>query len=68
MAARAAGDRPRGQSSSGMWWKFMPNQTAISVGGRNTTAAIEKILVISFCSMLIRPSAASSRKFRLPDT
>ena len=43
----------------------MPYSEATSVGGRNTTAAIEKILMILFCSMLMKPIAASIRKLTL---
>ena len=41
---------------------------AIKVGGRKTTAAIEKILMIVFCSMLIMPKVASRKKFTLEET
>ena len=34
---------------------------ATSVGGRKTTAAIEKILMILFCSRLMNPIVASIR-------
>ena len=37
------------------------------MGGRKTTAATEKILMMPFCSIEIRPSTASSRKLILPD-
>jgi hypothetical protein len=39
---------------------------AISVGGRNITATTEKILMMLFCSRLIRPSTASSMNWTLP--
>ena len=35
---------------------------AIMVGGRNTTAAMEKILMIWFCSILMKPWVESIRK------
>ncbi len=40
---------------------------AISVGGSRATAATEKILMIWFCSRLIRPRVASIRKVTLDD-
>ena len=40
---------------------------ATMVGGRNTTAAHENSFIAAFCSMLISPSEASSRKVRLSD-
>ncbi|MNE81392.1 hypothetical protein D3C80_1780360 [compost metagenome] len=38
------------------------------MGGKNTTDAIEKILMMPFCSMLMMPREASSRNVRLPET
>src|SRR3989338_7026818 len=37
------------------------------VGGRKNTATTEKILIITFCSTLIKPRVASSRKVILSD-
>ena len=48
-----------------MCLKFMPHIPASKVGGMSTTATQEKTFIAAFCSMLMRPSDASSRKVKL---
>ena len=50
------------QSSSGMNLKFMPYKLAIKVGGSKATLATEKILMILFWLMLMKPTVASIKK------
>ncbi len=52
---------PYFQASSGMWVKFIPKVDAIRVGGRKITDTTEKILMMPFCSIPIRPSVASNK-------
>ena len=58
---------PQSVFRNGINLKFMPNILAMSVGGRNTTLMMVNTLKISFCSMLMRPSTASSMKLILFD-
>ena len=43
----------------------MPKILAISVGGKNTTLMMVNTFTMSFCSILMRPSTASSMKLIL---
>ncbi len=52
--------KPQGFSSSGVTAQFIPQEDAISAGGRNGAATIERPFTVAFCERWIVASAASA--------